>query len=273
MTKKKPAAAAAGGARALVTGASSGIGAAFARRLAARGDALVLVARREDRLRALAQELGGDAKAQVVALDLARADAGQRLEDELAARGITVELLVNNAGVGHTGRFAEAPLERALGMIDLNVRATVDLTRRFLAPMVGRGRGAVVNVVSTSAFQPVPYLAVYAASKAFLLAFTEGIADELRGTGVRVQALCPGLTESEFHQVSGTDQVRFTRTPTMSADDVARISLEALERGTLRVVPGLANRVVAATQSWLPRALVRRVAGELFRPSDIPPRD
>ena len=271
--KKTKTTAAGGGARALVTGASSGIGAAFARQLAARGDALVLVARREDRLRALAAELGGDERVHVVALDLAQPDAGGRLEDELRKRGITVDLLVNNAGVGHTGRFVEGPLERALAMIDLNARATVELTRRFLAPMVERGRGAVVNVVSTSAFQPVPYLAVYAASKAFLLAFTEGIADELRGTGVRVQALCPGLTESEFHQVSGTDQVRFTRTPTMSAADVARTSLDALERGTLRVVPGLANRVVAATQSWLPRALVRKVAGELFRPPADPHRD
>lgn len=270
-TKKKKAAA--GGARALVTGASSGIGAAFARALAARGEALVLVARREDRLRELARELGGEDKAHVVVLDLARPEAGQRLDDELARRGVTVSLLVNNAGVGHTGRFVEEPLDRALGMIDLNARATVELTRRFLPPMVERGRGAIVNVVSTSAFQPVPYLAVYAASKAFLLSFTEGIADELRGTGVRVQALCPGLTESEFHQVSGTDQVRFTKTPTMSAADVARASLEALERGTLRVVPGLANRVVAATQSWLPRALVRRVAGELFRPADTPRGD
>ena len=121
-------------------------------------------------------------------------------------------------------------------------------------------------MVSTSAFQPVPFLAVYAASKAFLLSFTEALAGELAGTNVRVQALCPGLTESEFQQVAGTGEVAFNRTPAMSPDEVAACSLAALDRGTLRVVPGLANRLVLATQSLLPRALVRRVAGELFRP-------
>jgi short-subunit dehydrogenase len=122
--------------------------------------------------------------------------------------------------------------------------------------------------VSTSAFQPVPWLNVYAASKAFLLSFTEALATELRGTGVAVQALCPGLTDSEFHQVSGTDKVAFTRTPSMPAEQVVERSLRALERGTLRVVPGWRNRLLTASQKLLPRTLVRRVAGELFRPRD-----
>jgi short-subunit dehydrogenase len=233
----------------------------------------VLVARRAERLRALAAELGGDAPALVVPLDLARADADAVLADRLAAEGITVDLLVNNAGVGHTGRFADEPLDRVMAMIDLNVRATTTLTHRFLPGMVERGSGHIVNVVSTSAFQPVPYLAVYAASKAYVLFFTEGLADELKGTGVRVQALCPGLTESEFHQVSGTDQVRFTKTPAMTPEDVVRASLEGLEKGSLRVVPGLANRLMAATQGFLPRSLVRYVAGELFRPEGPSRRD
>jgi short-subunit dehydrogenase len=249
-----------------VTGASSGIGAAFARALRARGRPLVLVARRADRLAALAAELGGDAAALAVPLDLAQPAAGERLQRALAERGIVVDLLVNNAGVGHTGRFAEQPEERLAAMIDLNVRAVVDLTRRFLPPMVARGKGALINVVSTSALQPVPFLAVYAASKVFVLSFTEALATELAGTGVTVQALCPGLTESEFHETAGTDKVLFTRTAMMSAEAVAEGSLRALERGRLRVIAGWQNRLVAGVQRFVPQSLVRTVAGHLFRP-------
>jgi len=252
--------------RALVTGASSGIGAAFARGLRARGRRLVLVARRGDRLRRLADELGGPAEVAIVPLDLSAPGAGERLERELGARGLAVDVLVNNAGVGHTGAFHEEPWERVLGMVDLNVRAVVDLTRRFLPGMVERGRGQVVNVVSTSAFQPVPYLAVYAASKAFLLSFTEALASELRGSGVTVQALCPGLTGTEFQQVAGTDKVLFNRTGAMTPEAVAACSLAALERESLRVVPGWQNRLVLRLQRLLPSTLIRRVAGQLFRP-------
>jgi short-subunit dehydrogenase len=143
----------------------------------------------------------------------------------------------------------------------------VGLTRALLPGMIERGRGGIVNVVSTSAFQPVPFLNVYAASKAFVLSFTEGLATELKGTGVRVQALCPGLTESEFHETSGTDKVPFTKTKMMTAEAVAKASLEALDRGRpLRVIPGFQNRAVAGVQRFLPRSLVRGVSGELFRP-------
>jgi len=253
--------------RALVTGASSGIGAAYARGLARRGQRLVLVARRADRLEALAEELGGADRATAIPLDLTERDAGERLERELRERGLGVELLVNNAGVGDTGRFQERPLERALQMLDLNARAMVELTRRFLPPMLERRRGAIVNVVSTAAFQPVPYLAVYAASKAFGLSFTEALAGELRGTGIRVQALCPGLTATEFQQVAHTDAVRFNKTAAMAPEEVVEESLRALDRGRLTVVTGLQNRLSLAAQALLPRALVRRVAGELFRPA------
>jgi short-subunit dehydrogenase len=224
------------------------------------------VARRADRLARLAGELGGEAAAVALSLDLTENGAGERLHRELERRGIAVDLLVNNAGVGHTGPFLEEPPARAAAMLDLNVRALVDLTRRLVPPMVARGRGAVVNVVSTSAFQPVPYLAVYAASKAFVLSFTEALAFELRGTGVVVQALCPGLTESEFHRTAGTDKVLFTRTGMMSAPAVAERSLRALDRGTLRVVPGWQNRLVLGVQRFAPSALVRAVAGRLFQP-------
>ena len=185
----------------------------------------------------------------------------------LQDRGITVDLLVNNAGVGWTGSFLDQPAESIQQIIDLNVRAVVSLTRAVLPGMIERGRGRIVNVVSTSAFQPVPFLNVYAASKAFVLSFTEALATELKGTAVRVQALCPGLTESEFHGTSGTDKVPFTKTKMMTAEAVAKASLEALYRGRpLRVIPGFQNRAVAGVQRFLPQSLVRRVGGELFRP-------
>lgn len=252
--------------RALVTGASSGIGEAFARALRARGRRLVLVARRAERLETLAGELGGADAVLAVPLDLTSPHAGERLQQELQRRGLEVDLLVNNAGVGHTGPFLQEPPARIEAMIDLNVRAVVDLTRRFVPGMVARGGGGVINVVSTSAFQPVPYLAVYGASKVFLLSFTEALATELRGTGVRVQALCPGLTESEFHHTAGTDKVLFSRTATMTAGAVVERSLRALHQGRLRVVPGWQNRLVAGAQRFLPRGLVRAVAAQLFRP-------
>jgi short-subunit dehydrogenase len=204
----------------------------------------------------------------VIPLDLSHRDAPAALEAELARRGLTVDLLVNNAGVGLTGPFHAQPLERLVEMVDVNSRAVVELTRRFLPGMIERSHGAVVNVASTSAFQPVPFLAVYAASKAFVVSFTEALATELRGTGVVVQALCPGLTESEFHQVSGTDKVLFTRTPAMKPEEVAERSLEALEKQKLRVIPSWRDRLVVRAQALFPDAIVRRVAGELFRPRD-----
>jgi hypothetical protein len=253
--------------RALVTGASSGIGNAFARALHARRAKLVLVARRAVRLSQLSSELGGEPAVAVIPLDLSRPDAVPVLMSALHDRGITVDLLVNNAGVGWTGSFQDQPVESIQQILDLNVRALVALTRALLPGMVERGRGRIVNVVSTSAFQPVPFLSVYAASKAFVLFFTEGLATELKGTGVRVQALCPGLTESEFHETSGTDKVTFTKTKMMSAEAVVAQSLAALDRGRpLRVVPGWHNRAVAGMQAFMPRALVRGVSAELFRP-------
>ena len=252
--------------RALVTGASSGIGAAFARALKARGEQLVLVARRAERLQELVGELGGESVATAIPTDLTRPGSIPGLEKELRSRGLAVDLLLNNAGLGHTGHFAEEPLDRVLGMIDLNVRAAAELARTFLPGMLERGRGGIINVVSTSAFQPVPFFAVYAASKAFLLSLTEALATEVQGTGVRIQALCPGLTATEFQEVAETDRVAFNRTGTMSPEDVVAASLRAFDRGDLRVIPGFSNRLLAEVQGWLPRSLVRRVAGELFRP-------
>ena len=253
--------------RALVTGASSGIGSAFARALHARRAKLVLVARRAVRLSELSSQLGGEPDVAFLPLDLSLPDAVPRLMTFLKDRGITVDLLINNAGVGWTGRFAEQTPETIQAIIDLNVRALTGLTRALVPGMIERGRGGVVNVVSTSAFQPVPFLNVYAASKVFVLSFTEGLATELEGTGVRVQALCPGLTESEFHETSGTARVPFTKTRMMPAEAVVEASLRALDRGRpLRVVPGWQNRTVAGVQRFLPRRMVRGVAARLFRP-------
>lgn len=252
--------------RALVTGASSGIGAAFARALAGRGERLVLVARRRDRLAALAEELGGDEAAVVVPADLAQAAAPAELVARLAELGIEVDCLINNAGVGLSGPFLKQAGERLDSMIALNVGAVVGMTRAFLPGMVERRRGRLVNVVSMSAFQPVPYLAVYAATKAFALAFTEGLAGELAGSGVRLQALCPGNVLTEFQQVAGTEEAPFTRTPATRVEDVVAASLRGLDQGQLVVVPGLMNRVTVAAQGLLPRSLVRNLAGELFRP-------
>jgi short-subunit dehydrogenase len=253
--------------RALVTGASSGIGEAFARALAARGERLVLVARRADRLARLAAELGGETRALPVPLDLTRPDAADALASVLDARGIGVSLLVNNAGVGQAGRVLDQPPEEIRAMLDLDVRALVELTRRLVPPMVARGRGAVINVVSRAAFQPVPFLAVYAASKAFALSFTEALADELADTGVVVQALCPGNVPTEFQQVAGTAHTKFNRTPATSAADVVAASLLGLDRRRLIVIPDLKNRLEVGAQRFMPRSLVRHLAGELFRMS------
>lgn len=252
--------------RALVTGASSGIGEAFARALRARGDKLVLVARRGDRLARLAEDLGGAQAALPVTLDLAEPDAADRLQETLAARGIAIRLLVNNAGVGYGGHLLAQPRQQHQAMIDLDVRAVLDLTRTFVPPMVERGHGAVINVVSMSAFQPVPFLAVYAASKAFVLSLTESLATELEGTGVTVQALCPGNIPTEFQQVAGTSDVRFNRTAPTSAAEVVEAALRGLQRRALIVTPSAKDRMTVAAQAFVPRSWVRRAAAELFRP-------
>jgi uncharacterized protein len=234
--------------------------------LRARGERLVLVARRADRLARLAADLGGDDVILPVSLDLARPDAVETLQRQLDERGIGVRLLVNNAGVGYSGRVHEQAPERLRAMIELDVRAVVELTRAFLPGMIARGSGAVLNVVSMSAFQPVPFLAVYAASKAFVLSLTESMATELEGTGVTIQALCPGNIPTEFQGVAGTTGVKFNRTPATTPGEVVEASLAGLERGTLVVIPAVRDRITVGAQRFVPRSWVRRAAAELFRP-------
>jgi short-subunit dehydrogenase len=252
----------------LVTGASSGIGAEFARRLHARGHAVALVARRRERLEALAAQLGSAPPVLVEPCDLAVPGAAETLKSRLDGKGVAVHGLVNCAGLGLTGPFAAQPLETVRSMCDVNVRALTELTRLFLPAMLERRSGFVINAASNAAFQPIPYLAVYAATKAFVLSFTEAIADELRGSGVAVQALCPGITGTEFLEVSETKpELKVRMLPLMTAREVVEVSLAALDRRRLRVVVGIPNRLLGfVTQRLAPNALARRVAGELYRP-------
>lgn len=247
---------------ALVTGASAGIGEALARRIAADGFDLVLVARRAERLAALAQAL--PATVHVVACDLVEADAGARVADAVAALGRPLDVLVNNAGFGRAGRLAASPLGDQLAMVDLNVRAVVELTHRVLPGLLARGRGGVLNVASTAAFQPGPNVAVYYASKAFVLSFSEALAQECRGTGVTVCALCPGPTASEFSTLSGMDRSRLFRTVRrMPAEKVADVGWRGFRAGRRVVVPGVHNRLTAVAGKVLPHRLLLPIVARL----------
>ena len=252
---------------ALVTGASSGIGAAFARALAARGYGLLLVARRRNRLEQLASEL---VHAEVMAADLADGAELRRLEERVA-RETNLELLVNNAGFGSLGRFWEADLEGQDRMHRLHVLAVVRLTHAALPGMVARGRGGIINVSSVAAFFHNPFNVSYGATKAWMNSFTEALSVELRSVGspVLVQALCPGFTRSEFHDTLGTDRSAIPRWLWMSAETVVDSSLRGLERGKLIVIPGWIYRLAVGTYRGLPRPVRRAVAlryGALRRP-------
>jgi len=244
------------------------IGEEFARQLALRGHDVVLVARRRERLDTLAGTLSAvhGVMAEVVPADLTTPRGIAVVEKRIGAGD--VDLLVNNAGLGHTARFHEESAERISAMLQVNVRALVELTHAFLPGMVARGRGRIINVASNAAFQPVPFLTVYAATKSFVLSFSEGLATELEGTGVRVQALCPGLTRTEFLEVAETHTqgLLVNRMPTMAAEDVVRASLRGLDGGRVRVVAGVANQALAVLQGLVPRAWVRRISGSLYRP-------
>jgi len=242
---------------ALITGASAGLGVDFARQLAATGSRLVLVARRKDRIEALAAELGN---ARAVALDLSEAGAAERLMADVAAHGERVELLVNNAGFGLAGRFAELDGRRQRQMIDLNCGALVELAHAVLPGMIERKSGAILNVASTAAFQPGPGMAVYFATKAFVLSFSEALHDEVQRHGVKVSCLCPGPTQTEFRQVSGFDPKGPIGKISADSASVVRAGLIGLERNKAVVVPGLSNKIIAQVNRILPRALVRRAA-------------
>jgi short-subunit dehydrogenase len=245
---------------ALVTGASAGLGVEFARQLAAQGRPLVLAARRGDRLESLEKELG-DSRA--VEIYLAKPGAAERLMTDIDRSGETVELLVNNAGFGLIGPFARLDSNRLREMIDLNCGALTELCRAVAPQMIERRSGSILNVASTAAFQPGPRMAVYFATKAYVLSFTEALHEELRRHGIKVSCLCPGPTRTEFGDVAGFGGSGLFDRVAMEAPEVVKAGLAGLARNRAVVVPGLVNKTVAASTRFAPRPWVRRIAGAI----------
>ncbi|MBA4158949.1 MAG: SDR family oxidoreductase [Gemmatimonadetes bacterium] len=251
---------------ALVTGASTGIGEAFARSLAARGMHLVLTARREDRLRALTDELtvAHGIRTHVIPLDLAEPGAPEEIWRQ-AADGREIHLLVNNAGFGFQGAFHELPRDREVSVVQVNITAVLELAHLALQGMRARGEGGILNVASVAAFQPLPTLATYAASKAFVLYFSEALWEENRRAGVRVVALCPGRTPTGFQERAGTGIVDRSTPGFKLPAEVAEAGLRALEKGRSYVIPGAVNYVNSFSGVLLPRQLLMRMLGKLIR--------
>jgi short-subunit dehydrogenase len=245
---------------ALVTGASAGLGAEFARQLSTRGHRLVLAARRKDRLDGLTKQLG---KARAVAIDLSKAGAAAKLIADLEANGETVDLLVNNAGFGLIGRFAELNAKRERQMIDLNVSTLMDLCRAAAPAMIERKSGGIINVASTAAFQPGPKMAVYFATKAFVLSLSEALHEELKPHGVHVTCLCPGPTRTEFGEVAGFGGNGLFDHAAMESPEVVKAGLDGLDRNKAVVVPGFMNKVTASSGRFIPRSVVRKIAGAI----------
>jgi short-subunit dehydrogenase len=245
----------------IVTGASSGIGEQLARQLAARGHGVTLVARREDRLRTLAEDLQAahGIRAEVVAADLSDADARTALVAAVTERGLVPDVLVNNAGFSTVGPVAEVDPDREIGMIRTNVEAVAHLCALVVGGMVERGRGAVLNVASTAAFQPLPGQAGYAASKAFVRSYSQALAAEVKPHGVTVTALCPGPVKTEFADAAGFEDGGEGALPDfmwVGADEVATCALEGLDAGRSIVIPGASNRVLAGLAHLTPRAVL-----------------
>ena len=253
---------------AVVTGASAGIGDAIAVALAEAGVNLVLTARRRDRLDALAERLQSTSSVQtkVIVADLRQPEAPQQIFDATEGSGMTVDLLINNAGFGEYGEFTQSRIGNQLDMVQVNCTAVVHLARLYLPVMVGRGRGAVMIVASTASYQPVPYLTTYAATKVFDRFLAEALAEEVKRHGVRVSALCPGPTESEFNQVAGArpDENRSAQT----AREVAIRGLEGLARGKRWTIPYASGRLQVFAQRFVPRTVVTGAAEKMFRPKN-----
>lgn len=253
---------------ALVTGASAGIGVALARQLAADGAHLVLTARRQDRLESLARELSSkhNVQTEIFAADLAKPDAADKIFAFTKGKQIKVDVLVNNAGFGSYGEFAKSDLNWMLQMVEVNCSAVVHLTRLYLPAMLERRRGYVLVVASTASFQAVPFISTYAATKAFDLLFAEGLAEEVRPYGVRVCALCPGSTESEFHEIANQAGLVAATRNRETAEKVARVGLDALASGKSYAISGLGNYLGAHLQRLVPRGFVTRITAGMFRP-------
>ncbi|WP_218081596.1 SDR family NAD(P)-dependent oxidoreductase [Anthocerotibacter panamensis] len=253
------------GKTALITGASTGIGAVFAQALAQRGMHLILVARSEDKLQTLAAELVGKhgIRAEAISADLSRAGAAKEIYTEVCRRGWAVDLLINNAGFGTYGPFETLDPQRDHAQIMLNVAALVDLTHAFIPAMEQRGTGGVINVASIAGHQPVPYMAVYGATKAFVLSFSEALWAEYRDRGVRVLALCPGMTATPFHEIAQEPPVGEMSTP----EEVVAVGLRAFEQGRSYVIPKLTNFLLSGIVPRLfPRELIALITRRMMRP-------
>jgi short-subunit dehydrogenase len=253
---------------ALITGASSGIGLDLAKLFSQGGHDLVLVARNEGALKALAEDLEKKhgIKAHVLAKDLNRVESAQEIFDELTAKAIAVEVLVNNAGFGTHGPFARSDLAKELAMIQVNVVALIQLTRLFLPQMLSRKSGKIMNVGSMAGFVPGPYMSVYFATKSFVLSHSVSLAQEVRGKGVIVSALCPGPTKTEFQKRANIAESKVLNKPrSMMSMDVAKAGYEGLMAGKTIVVPGLSNKVIRVASKIAPRGVLAKVVGKLNR--------
>ncbi|HTT76016.1 MAG TPA: SDR family oxidoreductase [Candidatus Binataceae bacterium] len=255
-------------ATALITGASSGLGEVFAYQLARKGYDLVLTARREGRLANVAAKAreSGAKRVEIIVSDLSHRDAPAAIIRELEARSLQIDYLVNNAGFGTSGRFNQLPLQRELEEIDLNVSALVALTRLLLPAMVERRSGTIINVASTAAFQAVPYMSTYAATKAFVLSFTEGVAGELAGTGVKVLALCPGPVKTEFQSVAKNERGTVPSFIYLDAETVVAQGIAAAANGRMVHIAGAMNFLTAEFTRLMPRALINQISRRIYRP-------
>lgn len=252
------------GRRALVTGASSGLGADFARNLAGRGCHLILVARREEQLRTLAQELTArhGVEVDVIPMNLVERDAPQLVYDQIKASGRVVDVLINNAGLGLHGQFLDIPWERERAMLELDMLVLVHMTKLFVKDMVARRYGYIMQIASNGAFQPTPTYATYSAAKSFVLSFGEAIHYELRDTGVKVIVVAPGVTRTEFLQVAGQRPTLYQRTLAMDSPDVVDRAIQAMLRGQSCTVPGFANWFLAWSTRFMPRQLAAAIANQ-----------
>ena len=250
---------------ALITGASAGLGTHFALALAAEGHDLILVARRTDRLEQLAQlaRTKHGVSAHVLPADLAKKNAVAKLVEAVSLQGLSVDLLVNNAGYGARGAFAEMDRQMQVRMIDLNCRALMELSHAFLPDMLAAKRGAILNVASTAAFQPGPWMAVYYATKAFVLSFSEALHEEVKDRGVHVSALCPGPTRTEFADLADMGDSELFKRFASAPEQVVADGLKALKANRAVMVSGGMNKVMAGSIRFTPRLLARRIAGSL----------
>ncbi len=256
--------------RALITGGSTGIGAALAEVFAGYGHDLILVSRRRDKLEARGGEIQKKYGVDVVCLpeDLTDPEGPRRLHQAVAGRALDVHFLVNNAGTGLYGKFATTDLNAELKMIQLNATSVVDLTKRFLPQMIERRSGRILNVASTAAFVPGPWMSVYYASKAFVLSFSLAIDYELKSQGITVTTLCPGPTESEFKVRAGSQRSRLFEAFVMDAPRVARVGYDAMMKGKDVAIPGLRNKLIPVAARLAPRSLIAELSHRAARPTE-----